>query len=431
MAFIEPRKDADVKINKKGQAIFRIHYEGPKRPDGSRNHKRLTYSVDPPDYRISTAKFIERARKQANDHAIELEIKAREETNWEPCGETFKELAERWLQYRAGKSRKGKSQPLTIVRYKSLLDRIYTREYFGIEFGDIEVSKIDIDIMEEFWHNFEKEKTANGKSVLSKQTVWHHYRVLFSVLEYGLERGLLLSNPCKFRKPESPDIKELNCYNESEVAKIMENLDSEPLQNKVLVSIALETGARVGEILALKWTDIDYENRLIKINKSWQYVKGLGSFEKPPKNNASNRRVPFSKTVSSLLKELEKKQEAKKKKIGTKWHDSEAVFIQWNGEQVHAKWASNWWHDYIVKTNAKCGIPIKNFHFLRHTCLSLLLLKGASPVEVARLAGHSTTATLLRTYAHAIKKEKFESASIMEGIMNKRQNDQEEKPLDT
>jgi integrase len=61
-----------------------------------------------------------------------------------------------------------------------------------------------------------------------------------------------------------------------------------------------------------------------------------------------------------------------------------------------------------------------------------LLLNGALPVEVARLAGHSTTATTLRIYAHAIKKELFESASIMEGIMNKRQDsNQEQQPLNT
>lgn len=318
---------------------------------------------------------------------------------------------------------------MTLHRYKSLLERIYTRNYFGIEFGDIEVSTIDIDIMEEFWHKFAQEKTANGKAVLSKQTVWHHFRALYSVLEYGVERGLLASNPCRYRQPESPDTKEMDCYNEEQVAQIIELLEQEDLQDKVLVTLALETGARVAEILGLKWSDISFDTRLINIDKSWQYLPELGSYEKAPKNRSSIRKVPFSASLAFMLRQLKGQQETKAEKLKNKWVESGAVFVQWNGAQVHPKNASRWWTSFITKANKQCGIPVKNFHYLRHTCLSLLLHRGANPVEVAALAGHSTTATTLRIYAHAIQKEKFQSANIMESIMNGKKNQEQKEKI--
>ncbi|AFM00772.1 phage integrase family protein [Desulfitobacterium dehalogenans ATCC 51507] len=108
---------------------------------------------------------------------------------------------------------------------------------------------------------------------------------------------------------------------------------------------------------ALKWTDIDFESRLVDISKSWQYIPGKGSFEKLTKNKSSNRKVRLSASTIFLLRQLKGEQESNAEERGTKWVDSGAVFTAWNGKQVNAVWASCWWRGWIKKT----GLPIKHF----------------------------------------------------------------------
>jgi len=428
-------------IGTKGKAKFRLYYDGPKNADGSRNQKKASYSIDPlPDKAAAMTKamenrkngiatktdaiLLERFEKKSTELA-EVEARKREseinKPNYiEPVLETFKELSTRWLQYRAGTSKKGKKQPKTMLRYKELMERI--NQFLGAD----EVSRINIDRIEEFyaWLAIQPKKPGNRKKPseiplgnLSFQTQWHHHRCLYSILEYGVERKKLESNPCKYVKPktfeEDADEEELDCYNAEEVALIHEYLRSESLQHKALVTMALEIGPRAGELQALKWSDINFDTRVVDICKAWQYVPGKGSFEKATKNKSSNRKVRLSASTIFLLRQLKGEKDLYAEERGTKWIDSEALFTAWNGNQVNAMWATCWWRVWIRKTN----LPIKTFHSLRHTCISLLVNARANPLEVARMVGHSNAEMLWRVYGHAVEKEQFEGADIMESIM--------------
>jgi integrase len=413
MAYVESKG-----LNKKGQAVYRIYYDAPKNKDGTRNQKKETYRVDLPARKMKPddlEKWITtKGKDKAMDHAKAREKEVNTAGYKEPTREKFPELSERWLEFKAGTSRKGKKQPKTMLRYKELLARI--NEFFEND----EVAAIDLDRVEEFykWLSEQPKNDRKGeptKEFLSQQTQWHHHRCLYSVLQYAVERELLSSNPCKFRYPETPDQKDVESYTEEEVVKIKELLEGESLQNKVLVSIALEIGARAGEIQALKWADINFDTRMVSINKSWQYIPGEPCFEKVPKNKSSIRDVKLSASTIFLLRQLKGQQEAKDEELGTKWVESGAVFVQWNGAQIHAGYASSWWPTFIKDTK----LPVKNFHCLRHTCISLLLSKGAPVLEVAHMVGHSDASMIWKRYGHAIQKAQFEGASIMEGIMNK------------
>ena len=359
--------------------------------------------------------IVTKGKNKAMDYAKTKEKEVNTVGYKEPTREKFSELADRWLEFRAGTSRKGKKQPKTMLRYKELLTRI--NEFFV----GVEVAAIDLDRVEEFykWLSEQPKKKKNGeisKEFLSQQTQWHHHRCLYSVLQYAVERKLLPSNPCIFRNPGTPDQKEIESYTEEAVSTIKVLLQKESLQNKALVFIALEIGARVGEIQALKWTDIDFDSRMVGISKAWQYIPGEPCFEKIPKNKSSIRDVKLSASTIFLLRQLKGQQEAKAEELGTKWRESGAVFIQWNGAQIHAGYASQWWPTFIKNT----GLPEQNFHTLRHTCISLLLSRGCPILEVARMVGHSDANMIWKRYGHAIQKAQFEGSSIMEAMMNKK-----------
>ncbi len=413
-------------INKRGQAVYRVYYDAPKNKDGTRNQKRETYKVDLPARKMKPEDLEKWITTKGKDKAMDY-AKSREKAintvgYKEPTKEKFSELAERWLELRAGTSRKGKRQPKTMLRYKELLVRI------NAFFGEMEVAAINLDRVEEFypWLEEQPKKSRSGKETedtLSSQTIWHHHRCLYSVLKYAVERGLLPNNPCESRMPLTPEDKEIDSYTEDEVCTIRTLLENESLQNKVLVSIALEIGARAGEIQALKWNDINLDTRMVSINKSWQYIPGEPCFEKVPKNKSSIRDVKLSASTIFLLRQLKGQQKAKGEELGTKWVEIGAVFVKWNGEQIHAGYASSWWPKFIRGT----GLPVKNFHCLRHTCISLLLSKGAPVLEVAHMVGHSDANMIWKKYGHAIEKAQFEGASIMESIMNKKEIYQEKR----
>jgi len=430
-------------FGKKGQAIFRLYYDGQKNADGGRNQKKETYSVFPLPEKASALigaaeskkngadtktekllldRFLKKATELADIEARRKEEEINKPNYIEPVGETFKELSDRWLKYRAGTTRKGKKQPKTMLRYEQLLERI--NQFLGAD----EVARVNIDRVEEFygWLAVQQKKPGNRKKpsdkllgTLSQQTQWHHHRCLYSVLEYGVERKKLDSNPCKYVRPDPPEEEDeaIDCYNAEEVARIKTYLESDSLQCKALVTIALEIGPRVSEILALKWADIDFDSaRLVDICKSWQYIPGIGSFEKPTKNKSSNRKVRLSASTIFLLRQLKGEQESNAVERGSKWVDSGAVFTAWNGKQVNAMWATGWWRGWIRKTD----LPIKTFHSLRHTCISLLLSARANPLEVARMVGHSNAEMLWRVYGHPVQKEGFNGADIMEALMSKK-----------
>lgn len=435
-------------IGTKGQAKFRLYFDGPKKADGRRNQKKESYSIDPlPEKAGAIANaaknrqkgiatktenlLLERFEKKATELA-ETEAKKREDEINKPNyvepvvnKEHFVNHSARWLKYKAGTARKGKRQPKTVWRYEQLLQRI--DDFFQSDF----VEDINIDRVEEFYAWLARQPKKRGKNqkkdpegFLAERTQWHYHRCLYYILEYAVAREKLASNPCRHVRPqEIPDDldeKRPDSYTADEAAKIRELMEKEPLKNRVFVQIALEIGPRPEEIHALKWVDIDFKNRLIDFNKTWQYIPKKGSFEKPHlKNKSSRRKIKVSVSTTFLLKQLKNEQEVEAKKAGSKWVNSGALFVNWQGKQLSATWAGDWWRKWILTTD----LPVKTLYCLRHTCLSLLLDAGANPLEVARMAGHSNAEMLWRVYGHAVEKEHFAGADIMESIMKKKQKE--------
>lgn len=433
-------------FGKKGQLIFRLSYDGSKNADGSRNQKKESFSVFPlpekAEALIRAAEnrrngvatktdnlLLDRFEKKATELA-EIEARKKEEEVNQPNyvepvvdkGESFMELSERWFKYKAGTARKGKKAPKTMERYEELLGRL--REFFK----DISVEDINIDRVEEFyaWLAVQKKKPGKRKKppkdpgTLSKRSQWHYHRCLYYIIEYAIAREKISSNPCKYVHPEPPeDIEEKkpDSYNSEQAAKIKTLVENEDIKHRVMVSIALEIGPRPEEYTALNWNDINFKTRIVDFNKTWQYIRGKGSVEKPyMKNKHSKRRVRLSASTIFLLKQLKGEQEAEAERLGSKWIDSGAVFVNWNGEKSSASWATNWWRSWIRKTD----LPQKSLYCLRHTCISLLMDAGANPLEVARMVGHSNAEMLWRVYGHPVQKENFNGADIMEALMSKK-----------
>ena len=167
--------------------------------------------------------------------------------------------------------------------------------------------------------------------------------------------------------------------------------------SRYMILTAIYTGARLGEIEALTWKDIDYINRTIKIDKSWDYLNG-GGF-KPTKNESSNRTIRVNQKLLDILSEL-------------KANDSTMVFI----DQYHRIPSSNAVNKTLRSIMKQAGLVKRDFHFhsLRHSHVAYLLSQGADLYIISKRLGHADTTVTSKVYAYLVDEYKDKAENQIE-----------------
>lgn len=119
---------------------------------------------------------------------------------------------------------------------------------------------------------------------LAQKTILHYHRLISSILEKAVKWQVIISNPCERVEAPKVERKEARYLDDVQAVKLLECLESEPLQYKTMVTLLLYSGMRRGELCGLEWSDVDYENCIIDINKSSLYLAELGVYEDTTKN---------------------------------------------------------------------------------------------------------------------------------------------------
>lgn len=155
--------------------------------------------------------------------------------------------------------------------------------------------------------------------------------------------------------------------------------------SRYMILTAIYTGARLGEIQALTWNDLNYTNRTITINKSWDYLNG-GGF-KPTKNDSSNRTIRVNQQLLDLLNEL-------------KPNNSKMIFL----DQYHRIPSSNAVNKTLKKIMANANLKKRDFHFhsLRHSHVAFLLSQGADLYIISKRLGHADTTVTSKVYSYLV-----------------------------
>lgn len=193
----------------------------------------------------------------------------------------------------------------------------------------------------------------------------------------------------KPRKDELSKNEAEEAYTPEEARYILECLQHEPLKWRAYVTLLIDTGARRGEALGIKWEDIDWENHAVRICRNMQYAPEYGVYETTPKNG-KERTVPVWDETLALLHSLLIEQSRKAL--------SPFVFSQdGSAEVLHPQTPTKYFHDFGKRYH------IENFHphKLRHTSATLAILSGADIASVSARLGHSDISTTLRIYTHA------------------------------
>ena len=171
---------------------------------------------------------------------------------------------------------------------------------------------------------------------------------------------------------------------------------------------------RRGELCGLEWSDVDFHENLIDINKSSLYLSQKGIFEDTTKTFSSKRVIKLSEPVISLLAEHKKVQAMERFKLGNQWEDHNKIFTQWNGKPIHPDTITGWFRKFI----AKYHLPYVSIHSLRHTNATLLIAGGTDLRTVSQRLGHSNMTTTGNIYTHAIQTADERAAEMLGDILS-------------
>ncbi len=250
---------------------------------------------------------------------------------------------------------------------------------------------------------------------LSDKTILHHHRLLSKIFNNALQWDLISINPVSKVTPPKVKKKEAVAYDDEQTIVLLQALEKEEFKYKVMVILDLFTGLRRGELMGLEWSDIDFDNYTVTVNRASQYLPEHGVFTKEPKTESSKRLLSIPEYIISLLKSYKAWQNRQRLKTGDLWIPSGRLFTKWNGEPMHPDTISQWFPKFIRRHD----LPNITFHGLRHTNASLLIAEGIDCKTISTRLGHSSTTTTLNIYAHRLKKPDRKAADSLQNLLIK------------
>lgn len=257
--------------------------------------------------------------------------------------------------------------------------------------------------------------TSQGRG-LSPKTILHHHRLISSMLQTAVQWQLIASNPCTRVKPPRVRQQDAAYLSDADTARLLSLLDGEPLQFKTMITLFIYSGVRRGELLGLKWQDVDFQTNHIHITRAILYTPEKGVYEDTPKNEKSKRYIALPISVMQLLKSYKAYQAEQILKLGDRWQHTGYIFTGWDGRPLHPDTISSQFKRFATEN----GFPGVHLHSLRHTNASLLIASGVDLRTVSNRLGHAQLSTTGNIYAHAIQSADELAACALENILKRK-----------
>lgn len=224
------------------------------------------------------------------------------------------------------------------------------------------------------------------------KTIANFRRMLNQALEQAEQWDLIRKNPGKFVKGPKVPKYDVTTYDEAQVGRLVKALDGDRLE--ALYLLAMATGLREGELLSLKWDDL--QDGGLVVRHSLKRPKGGGYLVKENKTASSRRMLPLAGPMLAALKQHRLRQ-AEERLAAYEWSDEGFIFTNTVGKPLNP---SNLIRREWKPLLERAGLPYIRFYDLRHTAATLLLSRGWSPKLVAEMLGHSTIVVTMDRYSH-------------------------------
>ena len=300
--------------------------------------------------------------------------------------QTVEQYLWHWLVHMA----KDRLRPRTYERYEQ-----YVRLHLIPVLGKVKLQALSPQHIQ-IW------KAKKLKEGLSPTTVKTMHMVLYKALSDAIKLELVTRNVCEMVSPPRQTHKELTVLTDEQARRFLEAVVGQP--DEALFMVAIATGMRRGELLGLKWQDINFEERILRVRRTLNRVptvlgKGAGMLvESEPKTKQSRRSIVLPAFALEALQRQKQLQTEWKHYAEDAWEEHEYVFTTPLGRYIHP----NTLYRRFKVLLKQAGLPDLRFHDLRHSVASSLLSHGVHPKVVQEILGHSQISITLDIYSHVL-----------------------------
>lgn len=274
--------------------------------------------------------------------------------------------------------------------------------------GHIPLQKLTIDHLQSFYSSLINEG-------VKPKSVKDIHMIVNAALGQAVEWGKLGRNPASKAKLPRESKKEMQVFNKEQIQALLTFVEGHKLE--CIVTLALATGMRQGELLALRWSDIDLERKMVQVQRTLTYIPGQGLKESETKTDSGRRSIVLADHAIAVIKKHRAAQLEQRHMAGNKWREHGLVFCSIYGTHT---WSANVRHAF-VRLLHDAELPIIRFHDLRHSCATALLCMGVHPKVVQEILGHSSVAITMNIYSHVLPSIQQEAMASMNAFMTGKQ----------
>ena len=317
-----------------------------------------------------------------------------------PSGKTVGEYLEFWLD----SSARHRVRTTTFVSYQRLV-----RLYIIPTLGNVSIQKLSAAQIQALYSSLLTKGSRDGTS-LAPRTVRYVHAILRRALKEALALGLVPRNVTEAVSPPKAPRPPIKGWVMLDLRRFMAVAHDDGYSPLWL--LAAHTGMRQGELLGLRWQDIDLDRGVCRVVQAVPTVHNGIEFT-PPKTASGRRTIALDNTCVVALREHRTRQNERRLATGAAWQDYDLVIPSTIGTPLNN---SNVYHRFI-KLTAEAGLPRIPFHGLRHTHATLLMQAGVHPKVVSERLGHADISLTLSTYSHVLPQMQEEAAAIFDVVM--------------
>jgi integrase len=315
----------------------------------------------------------------------------------EPSKLTVTEYLDKWLTVAA----KPRLRERTFEDYSEKLKR-YVRPLLGSQkLSDVR----SLDVQSVY--------SAMAERKLSPRTIRYTHAIINSAFRQAMKWNMLVRNPCDAVDLPRKERKEMQALSKDEVGRFL--MAAEGDTHQALFAFAITTGMRPEEYLALKWSDLNLDERTATVTRTLVWRKGGGWYFGEPKTSRSRRTVTFPESVAKALRTHRAKQAELKLKMGESYAKDNLVFATVDGTPVNAR---NLTLRHFKPCLRRAGLSdTLRLYDLRHTCATLLLAANEHPKIVSERLGHASITLTLDTYSHVLPSMQQAASDKLERLL--------------
>jgi len=296
-------------------------------------------------------------------------------------------------------------RPRTYIRYRELVEL-----HIVPMLGKVKLQKLSPQQLQKLYNKKREEGYA-------PQTVKHIHRVLHRALNDALRWNLVARNICDAIDTPRVPKQEMKALTGEQAKLFLEAAKGDPLE--ALYILALTTGARQGEILALQWDSIDMMHGTLQVKQSIARIGKQGFVISEPKTMKSRRNIHLTALALEALRQHRIRQNEARLAAGAAWNDQGWIFCNSVGRPIEA---GNLLRRSFWPLLEKAGLPRMPFHSLRHSTASLLLSLGIHPKIVQEILGHSSISMTLDIYSHVMPVMHADAAKQLNTLLTTQEN---------